>query len=278
MEASHNGIPPGGLAATKAEVQTAENNAKAYADGLVVGLLDDRGDYDASVNTFPAAGGSGAAGAVLKGDVWMISVAGTLGGVAVEAGDVIRALIDTPGQTAGNWTITERNLGYVPENPANKDASGGYAGLTLFKLNLRNAANTFTSFLTNAATAARTWTMQDRDGTVAFTTGSTASLASSAGVVTIDCAANTDSYALALTENITSWVFNNPPAAGTFRDIQVRITQHASAAKTVVSPATAGRTAGGVWVQSATLSSVEQLAIRVSNDGTRDLFPSGVYA
>lgn len=50
-----------------------------------------------------------------------------------------------------------------------KDASGGYAGLTLFKLNLRNAANTFTSFLTNAATAARTWTMQDRDGTVALT-------------------------------------------------------------------------------------------------------------
>jgi hypothetical protein len=50
-----------------------------------------------------------------------------------------------------------------------KDASGGYAGLTLFKLNLRNAANTFTSFLTNAATAARTWTMPDKDGTVAMT-------------------------------------------------------------------------------------------------------------
>jgi hypothetical protein len=49
-----------------------------------------------------------------------------------------------------------------------KDASGGYAGLTLFKLNLRNAANTFTSFLTNAATAARTWTMPDKDGTVAM--------------------------------------------------------------------------------------------------------------
>jgi hypothetical protein len=55
------------------------------------------------------------------------------------------------------------------EATANKDASGGYAGLTLFKLNLRNAANTFTSFLTNAATAARTWTMPDKDGTVAMT-------------------------------------------------------------------------------------------------------------
>lgn len=30
------------------------NAAKAYADGLVVGLLDDRGNYNASVNTFPA--------------------------------------------------------------------------------------------------------------------------------------------------------------------------------------------------------------------------------
>lgn len=50
-----------------------------------------------------------------------------------------------------------------------KDASGGYAGLTLFKLNLRNAADTFTSWLTNAATAARTWTMPDKDGTIAMT-------------------------------------------------------------------------------------------------------------
>jgi len=50
-----------------------------------------------------------------------------------------------------------------------KDTTGGIAGLTLFKLNLRNAANTFTSFLTNTATAARTWTMPDKDGTVAMT-------------------------------------------------------------------------------------------------------------
>jgi hypothetical protein len=50
-----------------------------------------------------------------------------------------------------------------------KDTTGGYPGLTLFKLNLRNAANTFTNFLTNATTAARTWTMPDKDGTVAMT-------------------------------------------------------------------------------------------------------------
>jgi hypothetical protein len=48
-----------------------------------------------------------------------------------------------------------------------KNASGGVAGLTLFKLNLKNAANTFTNFLTNATTAARTYTFPDKDITVA---------------------------------------------------------------------------------------------------------------
>lgn len=82
---------------------------KAYADNLVVGLLDDRGNYDASVNTFPASGGSGAAGAIAKGDIWRISVAGSLGTQAVQAGDTVRALSDAPGQTAANWAIMQNN-------------------------------------------------------------------------------------------------------------------------------------------------------------------------
>lgn len=79
-------------------------------------LWDDRGNYDASVNTFPASGGSGSAGAVLKGDIWTVSVAGTLGGTAVALGDTVRALVDTPGQTAGNWALAEHDLGYTPAN------------------------------------------------------------------------------------------------------------------------------------------------------------------
>lgn len=47
-----------------------------------------------------------------------------------------------------------------------KDASGGYTGLTLFKINFKNAANTFTSFFTNSNTAARTYTFQDSDDTI----------------------------------------------------------------------------------------------------------------
>ena len=55
------------------------------------------------------------------------------------------------------------------EATANKDATGGYVGLTLFKINFKNVLNTFTSFFTNSNTAARTYTFPDKDGTVAMT-------------------------------------------------------------------------------------------------------------
>lgn len=50
---------------------------------------------------------------------------------------------------------------------ASKDAAGGVPGLTALKLNLKNTAGTIVSWFTTAATAARTWTMPDKDGTVA---------------------------------------------------------------------------------------------------------------
>lgn len=84
---------------------------KAYVDAAVVGLLDYRGSYDASTNLFPATGGSGLLGAVLKADFWICSVAGTLGGEPVTPGDLIISLIDTPGQTAANWDIIEHDIG-----------------------------------------------------------------------------------------------------------------------------------------------------------------------
>lgn len=102
---------------TQKAVKTYTDNAISAA---VAGLYDDRGSYSAAGNTFPASGGSGSAGAVLKGDIWTISTGGTLGGVAVTTGDLVRALSDTPGQTAGNWALTENNFGYVAENAANK--------------------------------------------------------------------------------------------------------------------------------------------------------------
>jgi hypothetical protein len=94
------------------------NSAKTYADGLVVGLWDDRGNYSAATNVFPSAGGSGAGGAILKGDIWTISAVGTLG-VAVSLGDTVRALSDAPVQVVGSWSIAEGNLGYTPYNSSN---------------------------------------------------------------------------------------------------------------------------------------------------------------
>jgi len=105
----------------------------------------------------------------------------------------------------------------------------------------------------------------------------TTTLSSSSGVVTIDLSADVKRYELTLTENVTSWVFNNPPvSASLFKEIVITVIQHASAAKTVVSPATAGRTAGGIaWVADTTLSSRESLVLQCFSDGTRTLFPTG---
>lgn len=98
--------------------------SRAYAEALVTGLWDDRGTFDASVNAYPSSGGSGSGGAILKGDIWTISVAGTLPtGQTVEPGDTVRALVDTPGNTQSNWAIAQNNIGYVAENQANKVSS-----------------------------------------------------------------------------------------------------------------------------------------------------------
>lgn len=110
-------------------------SAEAYADALVVGLWDDRGNYNASVNAYPSSGGSGTAGAILKGDIWTISVAGTLPtGQVVEVGDTVRALIDTPANLQANWAIGQNNIGYVPENQANKTNTvvGNESSITLY--------------------------------------------------------------------------------------------------------------------------------------------------
>lgn len=98
------------------------NGVYDFVTATVVGLWDDRGNFNASVNAYPSSGGSGTAGAILKGDIWTVSVGGTLPtGLVVVAGDTVRALVDTPGNTQANWAIAENNIGYVAENSANKE-------------------------------------------------------------------------------------------------------------------------------------------------------------
>jgi hypothetical protein len=81
---------------------------KQYADALVTGLLDDRGNFTpglTSPGAWPTTGGSGTAGAIMKGDIWFCSASGFMGTTAVVAGSSFRATVDTPGQTAGNWNV-----------------------------------------------------------------------------------------------------------------------------------------------------------------------------
>jgi hypothetical protein len=86
----------------------------------------------------------------------------------------LNSLITTDINTNSNGEITAakvRNIlnetvdSYVHKD--DKDATGGVPGLTLFKINFKNVANTFTSFFTNSNTAARTYTFQNRNGTIA---------------------------------------------------------------------------------------------------------------
>lgn len=128
----------------------------AYVDSMVAGLLDDRGSFDASVNTYPSSGGSGTAGAILKGDLWFISVAGTLSGTPVNIGDAIRALVDTPGTTAANWSVLESNLGYVPVNQTRTITIGGVTQDL-------SADRTFTISSTNVVVLQNRWTLTSAD-------------------------------------------------------------------------------------------------------------------
>lgn len=83
--------------------------SKSYADGLVVGLWDLKGATDASANpNYPSA---------LKGDVYVITVAGKVGGASgksVDVSDVIVATADNAGGTEASvgtsWAALEHNL------------------------------------------------------------------------------------------------------------------------------------------------------------------------
>lgn len=97
----------------QAEAMRAAVLANSITKNMVSDLFSDiidskpnnplRGNYDASVNTFPASGGTGTSGAVLRGNMFTVTVAGTINGEFVPIGTVLMALTDSPGQTESNW-------------------------------------------------------------------------------------------------------------------------------------------------------------------------------
>lgn len=82
--------------------------------------------------------------------------------------DVISSVFGRTGAIVaetGDYTATQVTNA---ETTVKKDAPSGYVGLsTTYQFQLINNAGTFTNLLTNASTQARTWTMQDRDYTIA---------------------------------------------------------------------------------------------------------------
>ena len=128
---------------------------KDYADGLVVGLLNDRGNWAAGASpgaypTNPPATGSGPAGAILKGDIWFISTNGFLGTTAVSIGASVRALVDSPSpSTDADWDIIDAGLGFTPENVTNKVSTGANVNADPTSTSKYPSVNALVEYVTN---------------------------------------------------------------------------------------------------------------------------------
>lgn len=107
----------------------AENNAKAYADSVVTSTYKFQGIYDPQeTGNFPIASDvTIGVVPIEKGYSWIIGgLTGqyTFQGITVDNGDSLLAIVDNPSPTnAEHWHITEKNLGYTPENQNNKATS-----------------------------------------------------------------------------------------------------------------------------------------------------------
>lgn len=104
-----------------------------------------------------------------------------------------------------------------------------------------------------------------------------ATLSSSAGSAVIDLSTGNEVYLITLTEN-TTITFTNLPASGYAAEVRVRVTQHASAAKTCAFSGTSVKVPGAAWSVSSVLSSVEDVGVIVDSAGNLTLLPYGVLA
>jgi hypothetical protein len=153
-------------------------------DGNVAGKAATGHNHDATyapigakyiVQTADAAlTGEQALGALATGILYNTTTTGVLS-IATAAqvtGNLLTGFVSGSGTVAATDTILQAvnkldgNVG-LRQLTSGKDAASGYAGLTAtYQINFKNNANTFTSLLTNANTAARTYTFPDATGTV----------------------------------------------------------------------------------------------------------------
>lgn len=141
--------------------------------------LDDPNDNPvATLGQLAAPTGANNIGYTRSSDSAVMTVAAALDAATSSTAAAVRSTILTGLDLTTNAAITAADtvlaaFGKLQKQLtdwiAKKDASGGYAGLTGFAVNLWNSAGTFKSSLTNTNTAARTYTLPDKDLTVAAT-------------------------------------------------------------------------------------------------------------
>jgi len=101
---------------------------KDYVDGVTVGLLRDNGQYDPTITgDYPTSADTLSGGPIQVGDLWYISVNGTMNGNAVLVGYSVRALVNGALPIVdADWAIANVGLGFVPEAAANKSTDGTF--------------------------------------------------------------------------------------------------------------------------------------------------------
>ena len=87
------------------------------------------------------------------------------------------------------------------------------------------------------------------------------------GTVTLDLAQG-NFFEFTLTENVTGWTFSNPATSGTASSWIIKITQHASSAKTVAYPAGVKWAGGTDHVMSTTTGAIDIVSMFTIDGGT----------
>lgn len=185
------------------------------------------------------------------------SVAGKTGDVVLTPADVSLANVNNTSDAnkpVSSATTTALNLKAPLASPA---FTGTVTGVTAAMVGLGNVTNTSDA---NKPVSTAQAAAINKPNTVT-------TLTSAAGVLTIDCSLG-DFFLLTLTENITSVVITNPPAAGFAASKAILITQGASTAYTVAFPASFRWGSDGAQVVSTTLGAKDMLAITMI-DGTK---------